>query len=218
MYGGEVEIEVQIEEGSLITRVTVVGSILLGVYNFVANYKGFKEGVVEMCNDAREFAVDVCDPFINKAGVPKEEVYRFERRLKVPGKLYRFGKRLEKLEKSVDELSPRDVQKELGELRSEFESIEDLLSSEERHALRPVLKRAKLPFPENWPQPEEPKAILRRDDDLEQSLLFGDQGPPQGIPEDHKPRIVFREVAKVPRRKNGRRNKRRQLMRPDLLS
>jgi hypothetical protein len=38
IYGGDVEIEVQIEEGSLITRVTVVGSILLGAYGFVANY------------------------------------------------------------------------------------------------------------------------------------------------------------------------------------
>ena len=37
IYGGDVEIEVQIEEGSLITRVTVAGSILLGVYGFVAN-------------------------------------------------------------------------------------------------------------------------------------------------------------------------------------
>lgn len=85
IYGGEVEIEVQIEEGSLVTRVTVVGSIfsvLLATYGFVANYKGFKEGVVEMCGDAREFAVDVCTPFIKKAGVPNEEVHRSERRLK----------------------------------------------------------------------------------------------------------------------------------------
>jgi hypothetical protein len=215
LYGGDVEIEVQIEEGSLITRVTVAGSILLGVYGFVANYKGFKEGVVEMCNDAREFAVDVCGPFITKAGLSKEDVYRFERRLKTPGKLYRFSKRLEKLEHSVDELSPRDVQKELGNLRAEFESIAQQLSPQERQALEPTLKRPKLPPPEKWPIPEEPKAVLRKDDDLEQSLLFEEGAK---VPEDHKPRIVFREVAAVPRRQGGRRNKRRQLARPDLLS
>ncbi|WGS18953.1 MULTISPECIES: hypothetical protein [unclassified Bradyrhizobium] len=216
IYGGEVEIEVQIEEGSLITRVTVAGSIFLGVYGFVANYKGFKEGVVEMCNDAREFAVDVCKPFIKKAGVPKEDVYRFERRLKVPGKLYRLDKRLEQLEKSVGELSPHDMQRELGRLRSELESITEHLSPEERQLLSPTLKRTKLPPPENWPAPEEPKAALRKEDDLEQSLLFSDE--PQIVPEDYKPKLVFREVAKVPRRKNGRRGKRRQLERSDLLS
>jgi hypothetical protein len=216
IYGGDVEIEVQIEEGSLITRVTVAGSILLGVYGFVANYKGFKEGVVEMCNDAREFAVDVCGPFITKAGVPKEDVYRFERRLKTPGKLYRFSKRLEKLEHSVDELSPRSVRKELGSLRAEFESIAQHLSPLERQSLEPALKRPKLPPPEKWPVPEERKIVLRKDDDLEQSPLF-EEGGPKG-PEDHKPRIVFREIAAVPRRQGGRRSKRRQLARPDLLS
>jgi hypothetical protein len=39
IYGGEVEIEVQIEERSLITRVTVAGSIFLGIYGFVPNYR-----------------------------------------------------------------------------------------------------------------------------------------------------------------------------------
>jgi hypothetical protein len=110
-----------------------------------------------MCNDAREFAVDVCGPFITKAGVSKEDVYRFERRLKTPGKLYRFSKRLEKLEHSVDELSPRDVQKELGSLRAEFESIAQHLSPKERQALEPTLKRPKLPPPEKWPVSERAK-------------------------------------------------------------
>ncbi len=83
IYGGDVEIEVQIEEGSLITRVTVAGLLLIGeVYSHVADYKGFKDSVVELCDDAREFAVDVCAPFVKKAGVPEEDVYRFERRLK----------------------------------------------------------------------------------------------------------------------------------------
>jgi hypothetical protein len=36
IYGGEVEIEVQIEEGSLITRITVVG-FLLSAYGIVAD-------------------------------------------------------------------------------------------------------------------------------------------------------------------------------------
>ncbi len=91
IYGGGVEVDVQIEEGSLITRITVVGGLLLGAYSTIADYKGFKDRVVEMCDDAREFAVDVCSPFVKKAGVPNEDVYRFERRLKTPGKLYRLS-------------------------------------------------------------------------------------------------------------------------------
>ena len=32
IYGGGVEVDIQIEEGSLITRITVVGGLLLGAY------------------------------------------------------------------------------------------------------------------------------------------------------------------------------------------
>lgn len=206
IYGGEVEIEVQIDEGSLITRITVVG-FLLSAYGIVADHKGFKESVVEMCGDAREFAVDVCAPFIKKAGVPEEDVYRFERRLKTPGKLYRFSKRLEKLEHSVDELSRRDVQKELGNLRTELDSITQHLSPQERQALDPILNRPKLPPPKEWPIPEQPKFAVRKEDDLGQALMFFEPEPK--MLDDHKPRIVFREVATVPRRKGGRRNNRR---------
>lgn len=112
IYGGGVAIEVEIEEGSLRTRITVI-SVALNILNganwissTVADLKGFQEGVAQLCDNAREFAVDVCNPFIAKAGVSKEEVYRFERRLKTPGRLYRFSKQLRKLEGSVDDLSP----------------------------------------------------------------------------------------------------------------
>src|SRR5262249_35922365 len=162
-YGGGVEIEVQLEEGSLIVRATVAGSILLGIYSAVADYKGFKESVVEMCDDAREFAVDVCGPFIQKAGVAKEDVYRFERRLKTPGRLYRISKRLDKLERSVNELSPREVQKELARLKGELDSVSKDLSGPERKAIESALKRPKLPPPERWPAPDHPKVGIRHD-------------------------------------------------------
>lgn len=73
-----------------------MGAALLAIYGGVADYKGFKESIVAMCDDARDFAVDVFGPFSDKAGVPTKDIYRFERRLKTPGKLYRITKRLEK--------------------------------------------------------------------------------------------------------------------------
>jgi positive regulator of sigma E activity len=49
IYVGDVVVEVEIEEGSLLTRVTVIGSILFGVYRGIANYKGFKERALSNC-------------------------------------------------------------------------------------------------------------------------------------------------------------------------
>ena len=45
IYDGGVEVDIQIEEGSLITRITVVGGLVLGAYSTIADYKGFKDSV-----------------------------------------------------------------------------------------------------------------------------------------------------------------------------
>lgn len=215
IYGGGVEVEIQIEEGSLITRITVVGGLLLGTYSAIADYKGFKESVVEMCDDAREFAVDVCGPFVKKAGVPKEDVYRFERRLKTPGKLYRLSKRLEKLEHSVNELSPRDIQKELSSLRAELDAATKDLSPSDKDKILVGLKRPKLPPPEKWPVPDERKVAIGNEEEF-QPVLFDDESPE---PESsHKRRLLFKATAVVPKRDRKRRTKKRIAADHDLLS
>lgn len=216
IYGGGVEIDVQIEEGSLVTRVTVVGALLLAVHSHVADYKGFRESIVEICEDAKEFAVDVCSPFVKKAGVSKEDVYRFERRLKTPGKLLRISKRLDKLQNSVNELSPRALQKELANLRVELDSVAEDISESERATVESALKRPKLPPPAQWPVPDQPKVGVRRDEDFEQSIMFDDVSGTIDPP--HKRRVVFKAKTSVPRKKRKRTNKKKAKGNPDLLS
>jgi hypothetical protein len=213
IYGGGVEVDIEIEEGSLITRITVVGGLLLSAYSTIADYKGFKDSVVEMCDDAREFAVDVCNPFVKKAGVPNEDVYRFERRLKTPGRLYRLSKRLEKLEHSVNELSPRAIQKELASLRAELDAATKDLSASDTDKILAGLKRPKLPPPEKWPIPEEPRIAVGNEDEY-QSVLFEDES--SGPEPVHKRRLVFKSTAAVPKRGRKGRPKKKAAA-PDLL-
>jgi hypothetical protein len=215
IYGGGVEVDIQIEEGSLITRITVMGSLLLAGYSTIADYKGFKDSIVEMCDDAREFAVDVCSPFARKAGVPTEDVYRFERRLKTPGKLYRLSKRLEKLEHSLDGLSIRDIQKELASLRAELDAATKDLSASDRNKILAGLKRPKLPPPEKWPVPDEPKIVVGNEEEY-QPVLFEDESPEPEPPQ--KRRLLFKATAAVPKRDRKRRHKKKLAADPDLLS
>ena len=60
-----------------------------------------------------------------------------ERRLKTPGKLYRLSKRLDKLEHSVSELSPKDMQKEPASIRAELESVTKDMSPSEKSVTEP---------------------------------------------------------------------------------
>jgi hypothetical protein len=174
---------------------------VLGIYSGVANYRGFKESIVEMCNDARDFSVDVCGPLSEKAGVPVKDIYRFERRLKTPGKLYRITNRLERLERSLSELSPKDVQKELGRLRGELNATADDLTQDELRVVEKALRRPKLPPPRKWPEPEPSRVLLRREDERE--LPFG--GPRLvSAPVEPTRRIVFQSTKEVPRQRRLR--------------
>jgi hypothetical protein len=214
IYGGGVEIDIQIEEGSLITRITVVGTLVFNAYTGIAAYKDFKDQVAEKCEEAREFEVDVCDPFVKKAGVPKEDVFGFERRLKTPGKRYRLSKRLDKLEHSVDELSPRDVKKELERFRAELDVATKDMSASDKDKVLSVLKQPKLPPPEKWPVPHDPKIAIAREREL-QRLLFDDE--PESVP-SHKRRLIFKAAVAVPKRDDKRRVKKKIATDPDLLS
>jgi hypothetical protein len=175
IYDGGVVIDVELEEGSLIVRVTVIGlltgHLAIELYGKVADYKGFKESVVELCDDAQEFAVDVCEPFRKEAGATEEQVYRFERRLKTPGKLNRLAKRLQRLENSVAELSPKDMQKELSEANREFSKIIKDLTPAEVQIVETGISAKGVPPPSKWPlpAPELPKVALKED---EQQLVF----------------------------------------------
>ena len=164
VYGGDVVVRIEIENGSLRTRMTVIGSLMLATYGGVANIKGFQEGVGILCDGAREFAIDVCTPFAEKAGVAVNQIYRFERRTKTPGKIQRITKRLDKLQRSISELSPKDVQAELGDLKHQLEGVAEDLSSEELKEVQKNLKRKGLPPPSKWPPASPIRAVIHREE------------------------------------------------------
>jgi hypothetical protein len=194
IYGEGVEIVVELEEGSLRTRVTVIGALLLGGYYAVGNYSGFKASIIEMCDDARDFSVDVCRPFVSKAGVAPEEVYRFERRLKTPGRIYRLGRRLEKLERGAGDLSSRAMQQELAKARTELMNIAEDLSAAELAKLESSLPQKRLPPPKNWPDSEPARVADRLEREKQTDLAFDE------LPETDREmgqRVVFRSRRKV---------------------
>jgi hypothetical protein len=162
-FDGSVLIEVEIEEGSLIGRVTAVATILALYTGLISNYKGVKDSVREMCEDARSFGADVCTKAIKLAQINEKQVYRIERRTKTVGKLGRLLSDVERLENSVDDLSPAQLKKELRRLNHGLQMISKDIGSKEREALGNILNHTKLPPPSKWPRGDidEPKALLK---------------------------------------------------------
>jgi len=102
----DVRVVVELEDGSLIGRVSVFAGILAVWTGLISDYKGVRESVSLMCEDARSFGFDVCNKAIEISGVSNKQIIRTERRTKVTGKISRLLHDLERLERSIDELSP----------------------------------------------------------------------------------------------------------------
>jgi hypothetical protein len=169
VYGRTVTVDVTLEEASLKGRVTVLGALLVG-YGVIADYKGFKESIGELCKDAREYAVDVCGEIVKEARATKNQVYRTERRLKTPGKLDRLIARLERLNSAGERLSRADYQKELDSIRHEWQLIERDLSQNEVALVAKALAFENLPpltqLPKRVPRKEMPPVAIRSEREM----------------------------------------------------
>jgi hypothetical protein len=154
IYHGNVTIDIRLEEGTIKVWATVIG--VLGVlhvgYGVIADYKGFKEGVVAVCEDAQKFATFVSDHFVKDAAATPLQTFRVERRLKVPGKIRRVIVELEKLENA--QLTEPELSSRLAEVRRNIAQIERTLGAPEIDGLNQILVHFEsLKQPEKFPPP-----------------------------------------------------------------
>ncbi len=96
-YRGGVTIDVDLEEGSAKFWITVLGALEIAhiAYGTIADYKGFKESIGEMVQDARSFGDFMIEATKQQSKATDKQVFRTERRLQTPGKIKRVTEKLE---------------------------------------------------------------------------------------------------------------------------
>lgn len=208
VYGGGVTVDVRLEEGSLRTWVSVAGVLTLSAYGVIADYKGFKESIQEMCKDAREYGLDVCGAFTEAAKANKGQVYRVERRLKTPGKLNRVLKKIEQLDKAAESMGTDKLQAQLKDVQDELQTISSELTEEERKMMRQALLFENLPMLRERPPNSrrvEPAKVARKPDEEEPLLLDVEPSMDPGKAQPEEERMVYHRKIHVPPRPKGRR-------------
>jgi hypothetical protein len=206
-----VEVNLDLAEGSLRVVVAVVGS-LFSVYYFVGNYKAFKEGAVEICNDANKFGDDFCDKFLKKAGISKSKVSKQKVAVQTPARLLDVLNELEQLDdkQTADELKKHIFSEGSRTVRlargaSRLDRVLRDLSEAERSAVTSSLKFEALPPYTQWSREEqlpEPLRVASRPDETRLRLRdsIAERAPRAGPP---KLRIK-KKVFVVPKRKIGK--------------
>jgi hypothetical protein len=117
----EATIEVRLSEGSLKGWITVTS--ILAVYGLVADYKGFKESIVEMQSDARKFGDQISEFVFKRKEIEGAEIYRKERRTKTLGRIKRFIERREKLKSGIGQLPQHIIDSEYNYIQKMFQDI-----------------------------------------------------------------------------------------------
>lgn len=175
LYPPDSIIEVRLAEGSLKGWASVTIAGMLSVYGFVANYKGFKEGVFEMTADAKRFGDAVIERFADRSNLPGAYVYRKERRTKTPGRIKRLIDKREWLEAHKAQLPRAVVEEQSIEIERLLQLILADLEPSERAALRSALQEDEPVFPVH----DEMRVALpiRRTEQF--SMFDGASGPEQ---------------------------------------
>jgi hypothetical protein len=169
VYDIDVKVDVVLREGSLIVKITVAGSILLGSYHAVAVYPEFKKGIVQLSEDAQIFGAYVADHFVKAIEIPKSQIRKIKKSDETPGRIKNLMSRLENLGEQFPNMSVERREREFRRAGHELGLIMKSLGAEERETVLNSLKITNLPPVSDWPKYPEPPRIARR----EEGLLIG---------------------------------------------
>lgn len=125
----DVEIDISFEPGSLRAKITVlglVGFLLHGVSSLmdsVAKYPSFREGVIQITQDAKRLADYIGSEGLFLTQSKQEAVIRIEGRMGIIGSLQRIIYQLEDLERGNGRLSEYEMTKKIQSTRKDVERL-----------------------------------------------------------------------------------------------
>ncbi|WP_462147702.1 hypothetical protein [Pseudoalteromonas gelatinilytica] len=119
----EATITVDYEEGSLIARITVLGTVSL-LLQGVANYKNFREGIQLIYSDTKRVTDYVISESIFAAGSRQQNVIRLEARVGVIGSVQKVINQLDGIKKGANGTkTANDLSEKLLKVKNDIDKL-----------------------------------------------------------------------------------------------
>ncbi|RBM83980.1 hypothetical protein [Vibrio paracholerae] len=112
----DLPIEIEFEEGSLIARITVLGTISV-LFQFISGYKDFREGIQFIYADTKRVTDYIISHTTFESGAMQQDVIRLEARVGIIGSIQKSINQLEAitdLQKLMDNISDASDKKLVG--------------------------------------------------------------------------------------------------------
>lgn len=126
----DVEIDVELKEGSLKSYATVLGTIS-ALYAGIAQYPDFRSGVSLMYEDCKRLSESIVSESLFMARARNNEVIRVEARTGVVGSLKKAVSDIDAIAKQNGEISPKEMARRLEDVRDDILKLSDNLHSAE---------------------------------------------------------------------------------------
>jgi hypothetical protein len=119
-------IEIELEDGSLKARITIMGTICL-LLQGISNYKNFREGIQLIYSDSKRMTEYIIAESVFLAGARQEKVMRIEARVGVIGSVQKIINQLDQIKRGAN---GRDLASKLSDkLISVSEEIDKLIDN-----------------------------------------------------------------------------------------
>lgn len=148
-YKDGLVVVIEIEKGSLKTKVVIYGTIII---QGIANYGSIRQGINQIYDDVKMVSERVIEIARQDDNDIDNNVIRTEKRTGLIGRLKRTLDRIDYLQTNLNNIGNNQVQEELNSLRQDLANIIELLSQEERQA---ILNSLPPGIGNNLPQPED---------------------------------------------------------------
>ncbi|PWL32124.1 hypothetical protein [uncultured Roseivirga sp.] len=136
---------VELEEGSLKSRLKIFGKIAIG--SLIA-YGGIRTGIDYIIKDAQTITEHIARDLSIEPHIGKNRIGRVERRLGVPGKIKRLYKDIDKLRLNGNNLSANEQRQVLNRIHRNLEDLVLELDLPEITLIEQYLVQNQIPLPE----------------------------------------------------------------------
>ncbi len=124
----DVETNVKIEKGSVITWATILGTFS-ALYYAIANYKNFKDGIIEIYNDVRRFSDAIVSESLFQSKTKHNNIIRIESRPGIIGNLKRLIEKIEFIHHKNGSINPDKITHSLEIIYEKTEELFDVIEN-----------------------------------------------------------------------------------------
>ncbi len=163
----DLPVEIEFEDGSLIARVTVMGTIGL-LFTGISNYKNFRDGIQLIYSDSKRLTEYIIAETTFQSGARQQNVIRLEARVGIIGSIQKVINQLESIKRGANgAMMVSDVSKKIDEANKELKKLFQNINDEsDKELVRAGLESIAAEIPDT---PKAPKDKVNSDQAI---LLF----------------------------------------------